>query len=191
MEKAELRTCARAAIKELSDAQLAAESRLIQANLFDSPEFLRAESIFLYISRPCEVDTSAIVSRALSAGKRVAAPRCLPDKAMDFYFFDDPSRLVPGLCSIKEPPPDLLALPAASDLMLLPGLLFTSGGARLGQGGGYYDRYLALHPGIFTAGLCLSCQLCGELATEPHDIRLCAVVCAEKIYYQRNINGNH
>ena len=191
MEQAELRLTARAAIRELSPELIAKESQLIQSKVISMTEFANAPTVFTYISRPCEVDTSAIISAALSAGKRVAAPRCLPGGVMDFYYFTDPLGLIPGLCSIKELPPDLLAVLDENDILLLPGLLFTPRGERLGQGGGYYDRWLALHPGAFKAGLSLSCQLCDHLPAESHDIRLDAVISAEKIYYQRKINGNH
>ena len=191
MEKAELRLAARAALKAFPPGAFAAESLRIKKNVVGSAQFAAAENIFLYISGRYEADTSGIIAASLAAKKMVAAPRCRPGGIMDFYPFTDADSLKPGLLSIPEPTSDLPLQPGVRDLILLPGLLFTPDGARLGQGGGYYDRWLALHPTAFTMGLCLSCQLCEHLPTEPHDMRLDAVICAEKIYYQRKSNGNH
>jgi 5-formyltetrahydrofolate cyclo-ligase len=59
---------------------------------------------------------------------------------------------------------------------------FTASGARLGQGGGHYDRWLAEHPGTLAVGLAWDAQLCDTLPTEPHDAPLAAVVTPTRIY---------
>lgn len=67
--------------------------------------------------------------------------------------------------------------PAEIDLMLIPGLAFTRAGARLGRGGGYYDRYLArVSPGVIKIGVCFGVQLIEELISEIHDREVDMVV---------------
>jgi 5,10-methenyltetrahydrofolate synthetase len=57
---------------------------------------------------------------------------------------------------------DPCGLPTASgavvepDVVLVPCLGYTDSGYRLGYGGGYFDRYLALHPGVTTVGVAWS-----------------------------------
>ena len=72
-----------------------------------------------------------------------------------------------------DPPPD----PTRVDVVIVPGVAFTSSGERLGQGGGWYDRFL---PGIrescFTIGVGFEPQLVDALPTEPHDVRLDLIV---------------
>ena len=46
---------------------------------------------------------------------------------------------------------------------------------RLGQGGGYYDRYLAGFQG-FTVALCRDALLRDEIPTQPHDVPVQLVV---------------
>ena len=55
-------------------------------------------------------------------------------------------------------------------LVLVPGLAFTPAGHRVGYGGGYYDRWLAAHPGHPTVALCYDYQLTDELEAEAHDV---------------------
>ncbi len=63
------------------------------------------------------------------------------------------------------------------DLLLVPGVAFTKQGARLGRGGGYYDRLLATKAPHTTAlGICFAAQLVAELPSESHDLPVDAVV---------------
>lgn len=57
-------------------------------------------------------------------------------------------------------------------LVLVPGLLFTPYGARLGRGGGYYDRFLSqLPPATPTVGMVISARhLVDSLPVEAHDV---------------------
>ena len=60
---------------------------------------------------------------------------------------------------------------------IVPGLAFTRDGRRLGYGGGWYDRLLADAPkDAVKLGVAHSFQIVEDLPTEPHDIRLAAVV---------------
>ena len=48
-------------------------------------------------------------------------------------------------------------------------------GKRLGHGAGYYDRFLTQSGGR-TVCLCFSAALCGDIPTEPTDVRMHLVV---------------
>jgi 5-formyltetrahydrofolate cyclo-ligase len=72
-----------------------------------------------------------------------------------------------------DPPPD----PKAVDVVIVPGTAFTAAGERLGQGGGWYDRFLPqLRAGATTIGVGFAPQLVAELPVEAHDVRLDLVI---------------
>lgn len=76
-----------------------------------------------------------------------------------------------GQMNVWEPKPQCAAIPiAALDLILVPGLAFTRDGARLGRGGGYYDRLLA-HPQCRAKRIAIAydLQLVDRIPLEPHD----------------------
>jgi 5-formyltetrahydrofolate cyclo-ligase len=71
------------------------------------------------------------------------------------------------------PPPD----PAVIDVVVVPGTAFTERGERLGQGGGWYDRFLpGVGAGCVTIGVGFEVQILDVVPTEPHDVLLDAVV---------------
>ncbi len=64
------------------------------------------------------------------------------------------------------------------DVLLVPCVGFTEAGHRLGYGGGYYDRWLAAHPGATAIGVAWSFSRIdpATFAAEPHDVALTLVV---------------
>jgi 5-formyltetrahydrofolate cyclo-ligase len=68
--------------------------------------------------------------------------------------------------------------PVEPDVLLVPCLGFTAEGFRLGYGGGYFDRYLAAHPGVTAIGLAWEAGRLDTavLAPQAHDLPLMAVL---------------
>lgn len=71
--------------------------------------------------------------------------------------------------------PSCAGAPADPDVVLVPCLGYTRRGFRLGYGGGYFDRWLAAHPGVTTVGVAWSV---GECTFEPadHDLPLTLIL---------------
>jgi len=80
----------------------------------------------------------AVKSRALYF------PR-ISEKSMTFHVAEDPEKdLSPGVFGIPAPSSASPSIsPFALDAVVLPGLAFDVSGARIGSGGGYYDRLFA------------------------------------------------
>lgn len=63
------------------------------------------------------------------------------------------------------------------DVVIVPGVAFTAAGDRLGQGGGWYDRFLPLlRPECVTIGVAFAEQVVDTLPVESHDVRVDHVV---------------
>ena len=66
---------------------------------------------------------------------------------------------------------------AGLDRIIVPGLAFTATGARLGRGGGYYDRLLSRADcRAQLIGLAYDFQIIAELPVEPHDPRVHQII---------------
>jgi 5-formyltetrahydrofolate cyclo-ligase len=73
--------------------------------------------------------------------------------------------------------PEAEVEPDWPDAVVVPGLAFTVGGDRLGQGGGWYDRFLAaIRTDCTTIGVCFAEQILDALPVEAHDVTMDHVV---------------
>lgn len=67
--------------------------------------------------------------------------------------------------------------PAWPDVVVVPGLAFTAAGERLGQGGGWYDRFLSdVRADCTSIGVCFAEQIVDTLPIEAHDVVMDHVV---------------
>jgi 5-formyltetrahydrofolate cyclo-ligase len=170
------RTEAKRLRDELSQEALSVLSGKIACHLIAWPAFERALSVMAYVSIGSEVGTENLLHAIFSSEKRLYLPRCGENGSMDAVAVSDLSSLVPGRFSIPEPEPSLPATKKHEiDLILTPGLLFDRTGARLGRGGGYYDRFLRDYRGM-TCGLAFSIQIVQKLTCKAHDVGVLALV---------------
>lgn len=148
----------------------------IVSHVLDQPFWHDAKAVFCYVGVGSEVATLALLKAALTAGKRLAIPRCQPGGRMVAATLESLTALRQGRFGIPEPPLDAPVLdPKTIDLALVPGLAFDLSGARLGYGGGYYDRFLETCPAL-RLGLCFTEQLREDLpACEAWDQRMHAL----------------
>lgn len=107
-----------------------------------------AEDVMVFTSVAGEPDTIEFIAWCRDRGKTVHLPE-------------------------DEPAPDPLTI----DVVIVPGTAFTPDGHRLGQGGGWYDRFLTqVKPGCVTIGVAFAPQIVESIPVEPHDVRLDTVI---------------
>lgn len=69
--------------------------------------------------------------------------------------------------------------PRNVDVVVVPGVAFSADGHRLGQGGGWYDRFLTdVGDETVAIGVCFAEQVVSAVPQEPHDISVHRVISA-------------
>jgi 5-formyltetrahydrofolate cyclo-ligase len=179
-DKAALRTAFRRRLAGLEESYISSSNREICSRVISLPELLSAERVFAYYSVGREVDTHEIIRLCRAMGKPVALPVVLGGGIMEYALFDD-TNLVHGSLNIPQPGRNSeRVFPGAGDIILVPALGYDMDGYRLGQGGGYYDRFLA-NCDAFTVGLCREAMLSDRLPLEEHDMPVKCIVTEKRI----------
>lgn len=178
--KALLRKRTLMARASLPEGELKSRSRKIIDRFQRLPEYKSAITVMFYVSFRAEVVTHQAIAEALLDGKRVVVPACLNLEGQMMAFeitgMDD---LIPGTMGILEPrigeAPQVG--PEEIDLVVVPGAAFDHSGARIGMGGGYYDRFMSgLRTEALKVALAFDLQVVDRVPAEPHDINVDAVV---------------
>lgn len=111
---------------------------------------------------------------------RELAPGMMPEGLMPGQL--RPEQLAPGRWGIWEPTDEapLLSDYSRLDLVVVPGVAFSSDGKRLGRGKSFYDRFLPLVPRAAFVGVCYPCQVVEQIPADPWDIGMDIVCCGKK-----------
>ncbi len=142
------------------------------------------QKIGLYFAVRGEVGTDLIRTRCLAAGAWLYYPRMCDDRTLAFFRHLEKEGWERGRFGIREPPivPGREGVRRGFDLIVVPGLAFDAAGRRLGQGHGYYDRFLhGLGGTATTVGLAFARQLVPEVPVDSWDVAVDAVVTEEGV----------
>lgn len=137
---------------------------------------LEPESLGLYWPVRGEFNPCDALQAAGCASLTLALPFARREpRAMHYRRWDGKAPDGVDECGLAAPASGAAIVP---DLVLVPCVGFTRSGFRLGYGGGYFDRWLALHPHVTAVGIAWSES---EIATEdwrsqPHDQPLALIV---------------
>lgn len=198
MDKAELRRTVIARRNAIDLDVRAAKSAVVCARLVELMDRLGAaapHTVAVYAAMGSEVDPAAFVAAAAKRGWRVAYPCMLSASdaaacgqrmcmravsagdASEAPFIAHPTRAFAAtdIDSSRFP-----IVPAeALDMIVVPLVAFDHAGARLGYGGGCYDRYLPmLSPACQIIGIAFDEQRVDGVPTDTHDLPLPHIVSA-------------
>ena len=191
-QKQALRKEIRTRLKSLTQEQILQQSQKVWNKIIDLPIYQTATSVGVFISMPQgEINTDAILRQCVADGKTLYVPQVGKDfenpdmelvkvppaqfdrtgKTADTnLFYETWPR---NKWNIPEPPPTMpiqIAQPGHIDFLVVPGLAFDQHGSRLGQGKGYYDRFIprmmttSAKQSLKLVAVCLDCQLVKDSA---------------------------
>ncbi len=186
IRKRDLRQQIRAALREIPSEARHERSNRILDFLASLEEYRDARTVLCFAGLALEPNLLGLF-RLPSKRPRLVFPRVNGD-ALDLYEVSSPEALAKGAFGVREPMPEACerVRPEEIDLCLVPGAAFDPvTGARLGKGGGYYDRFLPFirkEVGrIHVLGICYTDQLVKELPTQAHDIPVDAILSEDGI----------
>lgn len=198
MDKAELRRAVIARRDALDLDLRAAKSAAICARLIELLGRLDAaapHTVAIYAAMGSEVDPAAFAAAAVKRGWRVAYPCMLSaidaaacgqrmcmravaaDDASAAPFIAHPTQAFTAMDIDSDHFPIVSA--EALDMAIVPLVAFDRAGARLGYGGGCYDRYLPmLSPVCQIVGIAFDEQRIDHVPTDAHDLPLPHIISA-------------
>jgi 5-formyltetrahydrofolate cyclo-ligase len=171
--------------KELSERrravtpdQAARAGDAVKSHLEAWGPFRTANRVALYAALPDELPTRPCFEALAASGRTALLPRVASDGGLGFRAIARWEDLQRGRYGVLTPPESAeRVVPAAGDLVLVPGLAFDLRGMRLGRGGGHYDRaFAAAATGPLLCGVAYGFQLIGSVPHGSHDRRMDAIV---------------
>jgi 5-formyltetrahydrofolate cyclo-ligase len=173
--KRELRREILAKRRAISAARREAAGHAVVVHVLAIPAVRAAANVALYAATADELPTRPLFEALAGTGCRRLLPGIRGD-VLAFARVDAWTELEPGPLGLLTPRD---ALPVetldAGDVVVVPGVAFDTRGARLGRGGGYYDRTFAA-AGPLLMGIAFDLQIVDRLPTDSHDRAMGAIV---------------
>lgn len=213
-EKSSLRLQLRYSLSQVDARQRTYFDSTILSLLTNHIVWRESQSVYAYFPIAQECNITPLFSLALQQHKSlyVPLPHIYPREAIQYvpsnsltYYCDTQYYMAPQGKITRVPiPRHLKYYSSYSDnivcslssivrkniaIILVPGLGFSVCGSRLGRGGGYYDRLLAItqrYSTITSIGICYSTQLVSDIPQESHDMKVDYILHEQGIIQTRN-----
>ncbi len=169
LEKKRLRREMIALLKNLPQERFSQAQQRLQLEIQRLPGWIDVNEVLMYHAINGEIDTSIL-------------PLMAPEKSFFIPVIQDsPTMLFQEVTAFTEFRKNYLGInepltgklwsrnPQKESWILVPGLAFSANGYRLGRGKGYYDRFIAAHPGLKSIGLAFVEQLMDSIPVSAWD----------------------
>ncbi len=170
----------------LSKEQLSKKSNMITIKFLNSIFYKKSEYIMTYIDFRNEVKTKSLINESLQNNKKIIIPISMPKtydlKLSQLKNYD--KELTLGTYGILEPKQEFIreVSPKKIDLVIVPGVVFSRNGHRIGYGAGYYDRFLTkVSPSTLKVALCFDLQIVNKINHNKHDIPMDYIITENEI----------
>lgn len=152
---------------EVSPAEKHAAGQGLAKYVLGDPASFQDKIIALFSPINDEIDVQPLYAALKPLASNLALPCVREDKSMVFRAWDGTHQGRDAMGIVTGTGEDI-----TPDIVFVPFLVFNRDGHRLGYGAGYYDKALALLPGVRTIGLGFSWQEAPDIPVEPHDVPL-------------------
>lgn len=175
--------------RELSEAAQYHASHALLHHLHHDHSFQTARHVALYLAFDGELDTRPLIEYCWQQGKQVCLPILHPFRRGHLLFqrYTQQTQMIRNRFNIAEPKLDSRYVCPLRQLEVIftPLVAFDSQGNRLGMGGGFYDRTLALAADyqLKAIGLAHNLQHYHALPTDSWDIPLTQIITPEKVWH--------
>ncbi|WP_085298055.1 5-formyltetrahydrofolate cyclo-ligase [Cognaticolwellia mytili] len=183
--RAEIRQRIRKQRFELTPEQQRSSAFALLQHFSTDQRVKQAQYLALYLSSDGELNTQPLIDWCWQQGKSVYLPVIHPFTKGHLLFlkYTPHTQLTQNQYGISEPKLDIrsIILPAKLDIICTPLVAFDNTGARLGMGGGFYDRTLSSwykdyqtnkNAKPYPLGIAHNCQQVDSLPCESWDIPL-------------------
>lgn len=132
--------------RAVSDEQHRRHAHSFLDNVLTTRQYRRSSALACYMPVSGELDTRPLMHHALTSGRHVYLP-VIDGRKMWFARWHGEDLVIDRASRLPQPHKRMRRLQnlRTLDLVIVPLVAFSEKGARLGQGGGYYDRTFASH----------------------------------------------
>jgi 5-formyltetrahydrofolate cyclo-ligase len=173
--KQQAREYVRRASLKITPERFAAANRQIYISCYSILRQKNINSLFIYVSRENEADTHMLIKHFLKDKIKIYVPKVIGDNEMVAARLTSWDSLITGRYGLREPK-NFEEVAVEIDMVIAPGLAFTIEGARLGQGLGYYDRWLTENSYADTIALAYEHQILSAVPTSRHDVNVAEII---------------
>ncbi len=179
--KKEIRKPMLARRKELSESSYKRMSAVICEKLIRNSRILQAYSVHIYYPIYNEVDIRPVIEFLWNNNKKVIMPKAdFHTREMSNYYVISYGQLEETRFGLHEPRANSPLHLGSPDVVIVPGVAFSSDRYRLGYGSGFYDRFLK---GIdsFKIGVAFEMQIIAKLPVEEYDQKLDQIITEKRV----------
>ena len=183
MRKHDIRNDMKRRLAKIEHDEYIALSQCIKERFLKEGINKKSNTVGLTISNFPEVDTKELIQALWNLGKQVAVPRCdSKERTMQFYLLEDFNDLENVYMNLWEPKVEnsIIVAKDAIDLLIVPGIVYSISGYRIGYGGGYFDRYLVNYKGD-TVSLAFNCQIMESVPTDVYDLPVNRIITEDQL----------
>ncbi|MGL4382752.1 MAG: 5-formyltetrahydrofolate cyclo-ligase, partial [Bacilli bacterium] len=153
--------------KELRQSDILLKSNQIINSLITFLKDKKYQNILIYLETNNEVMTSLLTKEDFT----IYVTKTQPDYKLKVNLYDA-HNLVKHPYGYHEVASNHYIDPNLIEVVVIPGVSFSTKGQRIGYGQGYYDRFLAKYPHLIKVGLAYDFQIVSSIEDNSHDINM-------------------